>query len=48
MLHAETVTPTTFQLLKKLVSLPSLYNFNLAGGTALALQTGHRNSVDLE
>ena len=30
------------------MSLPELQGFNLAGGTALALQIGHRISVDLD
>ena len=35
-------------LLKKLNTLPELTVFNLVGGTSLALQTGHRISVDLD
>ena len=35
-------------LLKKLNTLPELSVFNLVGGTSLALQTGHRISVDLD
>jgi predicted nucleotidyltransferase component of viral defense system len=30
------------------MALPSLSNFNLVGGTALALQLGHRISIDLD
>jgi hypothetical protein len=30
------------------MSLPALEEYNLAGGTALALQIGHRLSVDLD
>lgn len=48
MLHTESVAPATLGLLKKLTQLPSLKNFNLVGGTALALQIGHRVSVDLD
>jgi predicted nucleotidyltransferase component of viral defense system len=48
MLHTESVAPATLGLLKKLTQLPSLQNFNLVGGTALALQIGHRVSVDLD
>lgn len=48
MLHVESVAPHTLGILKTLVSLPSFKNFNLAGGTALALQIGHRISVDLD
>jgi len=35
-------------LLKELNKKPELTIFNLAGGTSLALQTGHRISVDLD
>jgi len=48
MLHTSTVYPTTLGLLKELMQLPALAEFNLAGGTALALQIGHRISVDLD
>ncbi len=48
MLHLATVKSETLGLLKKLMILPELAGFNLAGGTALALQIGHRISVDLD
>lgn len=48
MLFKQTVEPSTFSLLEKLVDLPSLKEFYLVGGTALALQIGHRNSIDLD
>ena len=48
MLHTTTVYPKTLGLLKKLMLLPALEGFNLAGGTALSLQIGHRISVDLD
>lgn len=48
MLHTSTVYPATLGLLKELIHLPALSGFNLAGGTALALQIGHRISVDLD
>lgn len=48
MLHLSTVDSTTLELLKKLQSIPILYNTRLVGGTALALQIGHRKSVDLD
>jgi hypothetical protein len=35
-------------LLKDIMAIPELSGFNLAGGTALALQIGHRKSVDLD
>lgn len=47
MLHLSTVESTTLELLKKLQQLPVLCNTRLVGGTALALQLGHRKSVDL-
>ena len=48
MLHLETVEPATLGLLKNLMQLPALKNFDLVGGTALALQIGHRKSVDID
>jgi predicted nucleotidyltransferase component of viral defense system len=48
MLHTETVEPGTFSLLTKLMVMPSLQQFSLVGGTALALIYGHRSSVDLD
>lgn len=48
MLHLSTVDPATLELLKQLQQLPALTNTRLVGGTALALQYGHRKSVDLD
>ncbi|MFN0015700.1 MAG: nucleotidyl transferase AbiEii/AbiGii toxin family protein [Saprospiraceae bacterium] len=48
MLHTFTVQPETLDVLKKLMAIPELAGFNLAGGTSLALQIGHRVSVDLD
>jgi len=48
MLHYETIEPTTLELLKKIQQLPEFKNTRLVGGTALALQIGHRKSVDLD
>ena len=48
MLCRETVYPETFSLLEDLSSFQPLKDFSLAGGTALALQIGHRISVDLD
>jgi hypothetical protein len=48
MLHLETVFPATWELLKNLMALEELSEFNLAGGTSLSLQIGHRFSVDLD
>jgi hypothetical protein len=36
------------ELLKRLQQLPVLSNTRLVGGTALALQLGHRKSIDLD
>ncbi len=48
MLYREAVFPTTLELLKGIMSKPALFGFNLAGGTSLAIQLGHRLSVDLD
>lgn len=48
MLHTETVARSTLELLKMLESESVMSNFNLAGGTSLALYLGHRISVDLD
>ena len=48
MLQYRTVYPTTLELLKKLMLLPELQDFFLVGGTALALQLGHRISIDID
>jgi predicted nucleotidyltransferase component of viral defense system len=48
MLQTETVEKQTFELLKRLMQDPFLSNFLLAGGTSLALQLGHRKSIDLD
>ncbi len=48
MLHLETVEFSTLELLKKLQNLPVLHSTRLVGGTALALQLGHRKSIDLD
>ena len=48
MLHYETIHPTTLELLKKMASQTELHGMRLVGGTSLALQYGHRQSVDLD
>ena len=48
MLYLETVESSTLELLKKLQRLPVLEQTWLVGGTALALQLGHRKSIDLD
>ncbi len=48
MLFFKTIEPQTLAILKRLQELPELADTRLAGGTALALQIGHRSSVDLD
>ena len=48
MLSFQTIEPHTLELLRKLMAMPLLYGTRLVGGTSLALQYGHRNSVDLD
>jgi len=48
MLQYHTVEPATLDLLKKISAIPSFSSHRLVGGTSLALQFGHRLSVDLD
>ena len=48
MLHRETVTAETLDLLREIQSNSLLKNARLVGGTALALRYGHRKSIDLD
>ena len=48
MLHYETIEPATLELLIGLMNEPLLADTRLVGGTALALQLGHRSSIDLD
>lgn len=48
MLHFNTIDLQTLELLKKLQSVAEFNNLRLVGGTALALQIGHRISVDID
>lgn len=48
MLHYETIEPATLELLRGLMNEPLLAETRLVGGTALALQLGHRSSIDLD
>lgn len=50
MLHKDPfiIAPATFSLIQELQALPDLKEFYLVGGTALALQLGHRNSIDID
>ena len=47
-LHYETVSPTLQRTLHQLMELESLRDFRLVGGTSLALQRGHRRSIDID
>ena len=48
MLFTNTVSRDTLELLKKISFHPKFSDFYLVGGTALALQIGHRISIDLD
>lgn len=48
MLSFCTVEPHTLELLKALMQVELFSELRLVGGTSLALQYGHRNSVDLD
>jgi len=48
MLRTQTVETGTLDLIKKLMSDSNFNEFNLVGGTALALQIGHRISIDID
>ena len=48
MLHLATIESKTLDLLKSLQALPLFANTRLVGGTALALQLGHRKSIDID
>lgn len=47
-LHYNTISPTLRQILEQLMKLDSLKDFRLVGGTSLALQRGHRRSIDID
>lgn len=48
MLHFNAVHTTTLELLKFLMQIPELSNTRLVGGTSLALQLCHRQSIDID
>ncbi|MEO8415929.1 MAG: nucleotidyl transferase AbiEii/AbiGii toxin family protein [Ginsengibacter sp.] len=48
MLYTRTIDEPLWKVLKKLSALSELQNFYLVGGTALALQFGHRKTEDLD
>ena len=48
MLRTQTVEKGTLALIKKLMADDKFNDFNLVGGTALALKIGHRMSIDID
>jgi hypothetical protein len=46
--NPEIVSPETIALIQQLQSFEELNGFYLVGGTALSLQLGHRNSIDID
>jgi hypothetical protein len=48
MFHKEAIETNTLELLKGLQAQGILKDFYLAGGTSLAIQIGHRKSMDLD
>jgi len=48
MLHLETIDTETLELLNQLMQIKEFDQLNLVGGTSLALQIGHRKSIDLD
>ena len=48
MLQTQTVVPELLELLIKIMNLNQFDDFLLVGGTSLALQIGHRNSIDID
>jgi ligand-binding sensor protein len=48
MLHLSTVSASALELLKQIQSIDEFAELRLVGGTALALQIGHRRSIDLD
>lgn len=48
MLHRETIESNTLELLKSMMRIDVFAPLRLVGGTSLALQIGHRKSIDLD
>ncbi len=48
MLYYKTIEPETLGVLRKIQQIEELSNVRLVGGTALALQIGHRKSIDID
>lgn len=47
-MQLETISPACLRLIQDLANTPFNGDFYLVGGTALALQIGHRTSIDLD
>ena len=48
MLHYTAVSPDLLAILQVIMKQPEFAPFRLVGGTSLALQTGHRTSIDID
>ena len=48
MLYYQAIDKPTLELLKQLQSIELFKDLRLVGGSSLALQTGHRKSIDLD
>lgn len=48
MLYKETIGHDLLEILSNLTRIEELFPFRLVGGTAIALQLGHRKSVDID
>ncbi len=48
MLYLNTVSNELLEIAKTVTALPEIMPFRMVGGTALALQIGHRESVDID
>ncbi len=48
MLYYNTIEPTTLELLRQLQNISIFSKTQLVGGTSLALQIGHRKSIDID
>lgn len=48
MLQYRTIEPRTLVLLRKLIQIDEFKELRLVGGTSLALQIGHRSSIDID
>ena len=48
LLHSQAIQSDTLDILKQLQAQAELSNTRLVGGTALALQLGHRFSIDID